>query len=107
MEITKPLPVYPMSGQLILGGSGSVSQFPILDVVRAYIVAHPSNMGAVWVGNESGTVTGDNGFPLSTSGPGLPLEGLGKFGVLYASPDVSGDKVCWILLDETPQYDDT
>jgi hypothetical protein len=106
METVKPLPVYPISGQLILGASGTVSQFPSFDAVRAYMMAHPSNAGVVWVGGESGTVAGDNGFPLEASGAGLPLEGIGRLGVLYATADVAGDKVCWILLDETPAYDD-
>lgn len=102
----KPHPVYPVSGQLTLGASGSVSQFPALDAQRATLLAHPSNTGVVWVGSHSGTVTGDTGFPLSKTGPGLALEGLQRLGVLYATADVDGEKVCWILLDETPYYND-
>lgn len=100
----QPVPVFPASGQLTLGASGSVSQLPSLDAHRVLLLAHPSNSGVVWFGNQSGTVSGDTGFPLSAAGPGAPLEGLDDMGVLYAVPDVSGDKLCWLLLDETPHY---
>jgi hypothetical protein len=100
----KPHPVFPMTGQMTLGASGSVSQFPTLDAHRVTLVAHPSNNGVVWVGQQSGTVNGETGFPLEASGEHLYLEGLVAMGALYASPDVASDKLCWVLLDETPQY---
>ncbi len=103
----RPVPVYPLSGQIALGASGTVTQLPTLDAVRVYLVAHPSNSGVVWVGAQSGSVNGDTGFPLEANLAGLSLEGLGRFNYMFASPDIPNDKLCYILLDETPQYNDS
>ncbi len=104
MARMEPMRVLPMSGQVVLGATGTVTQLPVVDAHRAYLVAHPSNAGVIWVGQESGTVGGENGFPLEASGAILPLEGIGRISALYASPDSADDRLCWIILDETPQY---
>jgi hypothetical protein len=68
--------------------------------------ALPLNSGTAWVGLQTGTpeLANDSGFPLRSDGPILYLEGLSNLAVLYATTDVGGDGVSWILLHELDQF---
>ena len=94
--------VRPRSGQIALGVSGTFTYFPDYPCQRALLGAHPTNAGTIWVGNSTGTLSGDTGFPLTTSGPGLPLEGLENLNQVIVVADVVGDRVCWVILDHAP-----
>ena len=94
--------VRPRSGQVTLGASGTFTYFPDFPCQRALFVAHPSNAGDAWVGNCTGTLSGNTGFPLTVNGPGLPLEGLENLNQVIVVADVIGDKVCWVILDHAP-----
>jgi len=98
-----PDQVRPRSGQLTLGASGTVSRPPFYPCQRALFMAHPSNTGNIWIGNATGTLSGDTGFPLTTNGPGVPLEGLENINQVLVVADVSGDKLCWLILDDEPR----
>ena len=98
-----PDQVRPRSGQVTLGASGSVQGLPSYSCQRALFMAHPENSGYLWIGNSTGTLSGDTGFPLSTNGPGVPLEGLENLNQVLVVADVGGDKLCWLILDDDPQ----
>ena len=98
----QPDNVRPRSGQITLAASGTFVYCPDFPCQRALVIAHPSNTGAIWVGNCTGTLSGDTGFPLTTNGPGVPLEGLGNLNQVLVVADVADDKACWIILDHAP-----
>lgn len=97
-----PDQVRPRTGQVTLGASGSVSGLPSFSCQRALFLAHPDNTGVLWIGNSTGTLSGDTGFPLSVGGPGVPLEGLENLNQVLVVADVQGDKLCWLILDDDP-----
>lgn len=92
-----PYANFPISGQLEGLVSGTVYGFPDEECTRVLLIAHPDNTGTAWVGNVTGTVSGLNGYPLSSFGSALPLEGLRNLELLVASFDVANDRICWIL----------
>jgi hypothetical protein len=65
-------------------------------------LARPTNAGVVWIGNATGTLSGNTGFPLSAAGPGVPIEGLSNLDQILIVGDVQGDKLCWMILDSDP-----
>lgn len=101
-EKFSPNNVRPRSGQVTMGASGTFANLPNFPCQRALLAAHPGNTGNLWVGNATGTLSGDTGFPLTTNGPGLPLEGLENLNQVLVVADVSGDKLCWVILDHAP-----
>ncbi|NIM21906.1 MAG: hypothetical protein GTN64_05735 [Candidatus Latescibacteria bacterium] len=88
------------SGQLEGLASGTPYQFPNADCNRAILGAHPDNVGTSWVGFETGTLSGDSGFPLMALGPYLAIEGLDNLDFLVATFDVANDKICWLITRE-------
>lgn len=103
--MTKQIPdtVRPRSGQVEMSASGTVTSLPDYPCQRALLMAHPSNTGNIWIGNATGTLSGDTGFPLTTNGPGVPLEGLENLNQVLAVADVADDRLCWIILDHAPR----
>lgn len=94
--------VRPRSGQVTMAASGSITALPSFPCQRALMMAHPLNTGNVWIGNATGSLSGDTGFPMTTNGPGVPLEGLENLNQVLVVADVGGDKLCWIVLDHAP-----
>lgn len=91
-------PTYPLSGQLVGSVSGTVYTFPDIPCTSIFLSAHPSNTLTAWVGNVSGTVTSNNGYPLNPSYSSVILfDGLSNLNQLHASFDKAGEKICWIV----------
>ena len=89
------------SGLITVTTAGTAVAGPAAPVGSLFgLKAHPDNTDTVWVGNDGADdVTSANGFPLD---PGEGLAIAGEPGItldqLYFDADVSGEKVCWILL---------
>ena len=59
--------------------------------------ADPDNTNPVYLGNVSGDVTLDNGYPLE---PGEQIiVQLGNLSDLYFDSETNGEKIAWLLLD--------
>lgn len=99
-----PYPNFPISGQLEGLASGTIYNFPDEPCTRVLLIAHPDNSGIAWVGNVTGTVRSDTGYPLAALGPALPLEGLANINLLVANFDVANDRICWILQRSDQRY---
>jgi hypothetical protein len=82
-----------LSGQISVTTAGTAVQGP--DVVSGEFIlkAHPSNTGAIWVGNVSGDVTNANGLPLQP-GESLPVK-VSNLNALWFDADADGEKCCW------------
>lgn len=74
--------------------AGSAVAGPDVEGEYFALKGHPSNSGAVWLGNDgSDDVDNATGFPLD---PGQAVEiYAATLAVLRFDADVSGDKVCW------------
>jgi len=62
------------------------------------IKAHPDNTDTAWVGNVSGDVASTNGYPLMSTGESVVVETY-NLNTLYFDVDVSGEKICWLMLN--------
>jgi hypothetical protein len=91
-------PTYVRSGQLQGLASGTVYSFPDVPCTSILIIPHPSNAGNAWIGNSTGTVGGNTGYPLNntTKNP-IIFSGVSNLNYIKASFDVANDKVCWIV----------
>ncbi len=81
------------TGTAVVGTSAVGSLFSIC--------AHPDNTDTVWVGNDgaaSPDVSATTGYPL-TAQSGNIVMALNNLNELWFDADVSGEKICWILLE--------
>ncbi len=100
-----PYPQHPRTGHLECTVTGTPYPFPDLYCTRVILAAHPDNSEEVWVGLVTGTpaIGNRNGMPLVACGPWLPFEGLINISRLSANADSAGDRVCWVILDDTTE----
>jgi hypothetical protein len=99
-----PYDNFPISGQYEGVVSGTVYNLPDEPATRIILAAHPSNSGTAWVGNVTGTVNNQDGFPLTADGPQLYLEGLKNLSFVLVNFDAGGDRVCWIVQRSFQRY---
>lgn len=85
------------SGQITVTTAGTAVQGTDQACHLVAFKADPDNTDAVFLGNVSGDVTLDNGYPLEP-GEQIIVE-LANINALYFDADVSGEKVAWLLLD--------
>lgn len=86
-----------LSGQITVTTAGTAEQGPSTPgAVTVALKAHPDNTDAVWVGNDGADdVSASSGFPLDP-GEGVVVPGdLEKY---WFDADVSGEKLCWLVV---------
>ena len=89
-----------ISGHVTVTTAGTAVQFPSsVEGTRFAIKAHPDNTDTVWVGQgaTANDVDASSGFPLNP-GETIVRKCVNLSGI-WADADVSGEKVCWILLE--------
>lgn len=89
-----------LSGLITISTAGTAVQGTATPAARAVAVkAHPDNSDTVWVGSDgAGDVASTNGFPLNP-GEGVVLQG--NLSGYWFDADVSGEKVCWLIVERT------
>jgi len=88
------------AGQVTVVTAGTAVSFPARSGNIFSLVAHPSNAGTIWIGNDGvDDVTSDNGYPLTPGGAPLVLAVI-NLDQLRIDASTSGDKVCWLVLEE-------
>lgn len=84
------------SGQITVTTAGTAVQGTATPGYAVAVKAHPDNSDTVWIGdNGSNTVGATNGFPLNP-GEGVVLPG--NLSQYWFNADVSGEKVCWLVV---------
>lgn len=87
------------SGQVTLS-SLTATRLPSIQALRVLLAAGPTNSGtAIWVGNDGNdTVSIATGFPLyAPVDAEVTLDGT--LDELWAIAEVTGDVLCWLLVD--------
>lgn len=89
-----------ISGQITVTTAGTEVQGPDLQVNgEVLFIANPNNTDTVWVGNDgAGAVSSSTGFPLLQTG-NTCIRRVNNLKDLWFDSDVSGEKVCYLLLD--------
>lgn len=87
-----------ISGQITVTTAGTAVRGTARPSNMVALKAHPDNTDVIWVGSDgAGDVTSSNGFPLE---PGETIiVQMGNLQDLWVDADVSGEKVCYLLLD--------
>lgn len=89
----------PLSGQVPVTGtsvSGTVYALPNVPCVWALVTRHPDNTATAWIGNNTGTFSSAQGYPLGTATPTTMFSGIGNLNTLKVVFDKAGDKICWL-----------
>jgi len=91
------------SGQITVATAGTAVAGPSAPSGQLFAFkAHPDNTDTVWVGNDGANdLTSSNGFPLDP-GEGIVVKMLtvdSPLAELYFDADVSGEKICWFLMN--------
>lgn len=85
-----------LSGQITVTTAGTAVQGTNQPGSLFAVKPHHDNTDAVFIGNVSGDVTNANGFVLE---PGeVVIIESGNLNHYWFDADVSGEKICWLLL---------
>jgi len=85
------------TNQFTVTTAGTAVQGPASPLGRTfYLSAHPSNTGAVWVGDDgAGAVSNANGFPLLVDARPIEVNVPRSLADLWFDADTNGNSVCW------------
>jgi hypothetical protein len=86
------------AGTVTVTTAGTSLRGPDQTAHEVYLRGHPNNTKEVYVGGADGEVSGTTGFPLPPTGPAICLI-VSNLSALWFDANVSGEKVCWILVD--------
>lgn len=84
-----------VSGQVTVVTAGTAVQGPDKAGTKFKFTGHPSNTGAIYIGNVDDDIDANNGFAL-VSGDIVELRVGGNLNNVYFDAATSGDVICWI-----------
>ena len=84
------------SGQVTVAVAGTAERGPSERGKEFMLMPHPDNSGLyVWVGESSGDVDSDSGFPLLAAGPPARVF-VNNLNEIWFDVSANGDKICWL-----------
>ena len=88
------------SGQFTVSSS-VVTQFPDIDTMVVYLIAHPDNTQDIFIGNDGDdSISVPTGFPIIPADAALRVRVDGNLNQLYALAEVNSEKICWLISED-------